>query len=112
MLDYESMIDERIAQLENEIEVAKKKADDQIERAMAEFIYQAALKSASLPESANLQKLFAEGGAEQYRKTVEDHRAKIAALQNFKARLTETEIKSLLAAELARLSALTYPNNL
>jgi hypothetical protein len=111
MRDYESMIDEKIAQLGNEIQAAKKKAEDQIERAMAEFIYHEALKEKYPSDAFPLEKLQAEQEAERYRKLTIVNQAKIAALETFKAKLEQPVIKSNLADELERLSSLTFPDN-
>ena len=109
MIDYASMIDKRIEELQTEINQELRNIQQAIEEAMAEFIYHEACKDTSLSETVNLETESAEFQAEQYRKNVLETQTRIEALKAYKERLEDPDVKSLLAEELDRLSSLTDP---
>ena len=109
MIDYASMIDKRIEELQAEIDQDLRNIQQAIEEAMAEFIYHEACKDTSLSETVNMEIESAEADARRYRKNVLGTQTRIEALKAYKERLEDPNVKSLLAEELDRLSSLTDP---
>lgn len=108
MIDYASMIDKRIEELQAEIDQDLRNIQQAIEEAMAEFIYHEACKDTSLSETVNLETESAEADARRYRKNVLETQTRIEALKAYKERLEDQDVKSFLDGELERLSSLTY----
>jgi chaperonin cofactor prefoldin len=108
MIDYASMIDKRIEELQAEIDQDLRNIQQAIEEAMAEFIYHEACKDTSLSETVNMEIESAEADARRYRKNVLGTQTRIEALKAYKERLEDPNVKSFLDGELERLSSLTY----
>lgn len=109
MIDYVSIIDKRIDELKTENENAIHSIQSMIEAAMAEFIFIEACKSKDMPEYVNFETEFAEVEAKLHSELISANLLKIEALEEYKERLEDEEIKQVLAKELQRLSQLTFP---
>ena len=111
MIDYVSIIDKRIDELKQENNNAIRHIQSMIEDAMAEFVFIEACKAKDMPETVNSETEFAEVEAKRHSDLISANLQKIEALEEYKERLDEEEIKQLLAEELQRLSRLTFPED-
>jgi len=112
MLDYQSLIDRRIAELQDQINKSRQFMESRIEAAMGEFIFQQACKSNSIPAPVNVKNILVEGEAKRYVENIVELKSKIKALQSFKENLDKPEVKGLLDTELNRFVSLTFPEEI